>query len=161
MFQYNTPNTSDVRGEVSCETDSDAFQRLENHARQWFISTFSNQNIDQPIELTFPGMSSNNPLYRKARDRVRGLYKQWKNRTLKEAERWSCDWVSFPKNKSFANVTNFKTLKRALNKVFVSSWIECIFPWARRHIAFKECSGGAKVFLKCMIPNLEKIITFF
>jgi hypothetical protein len=151
-----------VSSEVVYDIDSDAFERLENYTRRWFISTFSNQNVEQPIELTFPGMSSNNPAYQKARDRVRGLYKQWKNRTLKEAERWSCDWVSYPEHKKYANQTDFRTLKRALNKAFVINWVEFIFPWARRHIAFNECSNKAKVFLKCTVtPNPKKIIAVF
>jgi len=72
----------DRAGTVGPDTSIDrerAFGKLELYARQWYICTFSNAHVDQPIKMAFPGMSSNEPTYRKAVGRVRQLYKNFKS----------------------------------------------------------------------------------
>ena len=84
--------------------------KLEQYVRQWYICTFSNANIDQPIQMAFPGMSSNNQTYRKAVVRVRQLYKDFKSRTFADADRWFGVWTSFKGHSKYVGITDMLPL---------------------------------------------------
>jgi hypothetical protein len=129
----------------------EAFGKLEQYARQWYICTFSNANIDQPIQMAFPGMSSNNQTYRKAVARVRQLYKNFKSRTLADADRWFGVWTSFKGHSKHIGITDMKSLQLALYEDFDSQYFPSVFSWATRAISFGECSLSGQEFLRCII----------
>jgi hypothetical protein len=133
---------------VTSDVDS-SFQQLEAYARQLYIATFSNHNIEQPVQTAFPGMSANHEVYRKAVQRVRSLYKSYKSRTLQDAEKWFCRWLSGKGNGEYASETKFKVLKEVLNRTFDFEWIPLVFTWARTSIDFEACTPLGRNFLKC------------
>jgi hypothetical protein len=141
------PNVS-----IDCEQ---AFGMLELYTRQWYICTFSNAHIDPPIRMAFPGMSSNEPTYRKAVSRVRQLYKNFKSRTLTDAEKWFGLWTNSKGNGKYLEITDVAKLQLALYKNFEAYDFPSVFSWATRAISFEECSPDGQDFLRCMIFPLS------
>jgi hypothetical protein len=84
------------------ESEREAFVNLDLFARRWFIATLSNKYLDQPVRDTFPEMNSFHPRYKEAKEKVRNLYKTWKNRTLSEAQKWMQHWLQRSENKKYA-----------------------------------------------------------
>ncbi|OJJ78420.1 uncharacterized protein ASPGLDRAFT_62550 [Aspergillus glaucus CBS 516.65] len=57
----------------------DAFLKLDQLARQQFIMSLNNWEVEEPVEHVFPSMSANDAMFRTAVQKVRDLYKTWKN----------------------------------------------------------------------------------
>jgi hypothetical protein len=141
LFECDSPVvTSDM---------SESFRRLESYTRRWYITTFSNQNVEQPIQAAFPYMSPNHAVYRQAVQRVRSLYKSYKSRTLQDAEKWFSRWLAGKGNGNYAAETSFKVLKGRLSGAFQLEWLSQVFTWATSSIDFKACTPRGRRFLKC------------
>src|ERR1700722_18001932 len=130
-------------------SEKEAFSSLEMHARRWFIATLSNKDVDWPIRAAMPDISVEDQIYHDARKRVRDLYKNWKNRTLRNAEEWLTKWVEELDNRDLARETKFDTLRKRVIKVFNEECLFSVFPWAVPSISFSECTHAGKEFLKC------------
>jgi hypothetical protein len=133
-------------------SEKEAFFSLEKHARRWFIATLSNEDVDWPIRAAMPDISVEGRIYHDARKRVRDLYKNWKNRTLQNAEDWFTDWMEQPLNEVYIRETDFDTLRDAVTEAFTEECLFSVFPWAVPSISFSECTHSGKEFLKCMQP---------
>ncbi|KAN0066637.1 hypothetical protein V8E54_013169 [Elaphomyces granulatus] len=147
----------DRAGTVEPNTSIDleqAFGKLELYARQWYICTFSNANIDQPIQMAFPGMSANKPTYRKAVSRVRQLYKNFKSRTLNDAEKWFGLWTNSKENAKYLRIKKATKLQLALFEKFEAHHFPAVFSWATRAISFEECSPNGQDFLRYAFVQL-------
>jgi hypothetical protein len=145
-----SPPVPMATGKDTTTTEKETFSSLEKFARQWFIATFNNQNVDGPIRSAMPGILTGHAIYRDARKRIQDLYKNWKNRTLRNAEEWFTTWMEQPRNRQFAMETKFSTLRNAVMAGYAEESLFYVFPWAVPSISFAECSPSGKAFLKCM-----------
>jgi hypothetical protein len=137
-------------GLVIAVDSEQASEKLELYTRQWYICTFSNENVDQPVRAVFPGMPSNNQIYQNAVTRVRQLYKSFKSRTLADADKWFKIWTNSRENAKYLGITNIKTLQLALYESFEPKFVSFVFSWSKRAISFEACSSNAQEFLQCM-----------
>jgi hypothetical protein len=79
---------------VTSAVDS-SFRQLEAYAQQLYIATFSNHNIEQPVQTAFPGMSANHEVYRKAVQRVTRVIKAGLSRRgemVLSLAKWEGEW---------------------------------------------------------------------
>ncbi|OXV05599.1 hypothetical protein Egran_06635 [Elaphomyces granulatus] len=135
-------------------TDVEGYSRLELATRQWYISSFSNKEVDPPIQAALPALSGNPAEYRRAVARVRDFYKRFKSRTLSDARNWFAKWVALKQNHPYATVTDFKVLKKALNKSFRTKWLPEVFGWASKAIDFNDCTPLGHAFAKYAFVQL-------
>jgi hypothetical protein len=124
--------------------------RADTLARQWFMATLNNKTPDTVVQSAFVGMAHGHATFKHAQQRVRSLFKTWKNRTLNEARKWFADYVTIPSNQHLSDVTDFKLLKKHLNRAFELHWAVRVFPWSYEAIAFGDCTESGKRFVKCM-----------
>ncbi|KAN0067170.1 hypothetical protein V8E54_013164, partial [Elaphomyces granulatus] len=135
-------------------SEKEAFSSIEKHARRWFIATLSNEDVDWPIRAAMPDILVEGRIYHDARKRVRDLYKNWKNRTLQNAEDWFANWMEQPLNEVYIRETDFETLRNAVTEAFTEECLFSVFPWAVPSISFSECTHSGKEFLKYAFVQL-------
>ena len=96
----------------------EALTKANKMAQKWFIASLNNKITSTLVFNYFPRLKVTDPLYKIVANRVCGLFKTWKNRTLSEAASWFNDYTSNPANRHFCDETDFKTLKSYFNQVF-------------------------------------------
>ena len=57
----------------------EAFLKLDKLARHWFIMGLNNWDVEEPVQQTFPLMSTSHTIFSDAVQKVHDLYKTWKN----------------------------------------------------------------------------------
>lgn len=118
-------------------------------ARQSFITYLSNAHIHPPIESVFPGIRPSDELYQKAKKKVMGFYKTWKNWVIKAAETFINNFIDADGQK-LASARTFKRLKAKLHEAYQPHWLESLFKFTSPAIDFDDVSDQGHVFLKCM-----------
>jgi hypothetical protein len=156
FFRYDPRGARTTR--TARVSEKAAYAKLERLARQQFLCSLSNTNVEQPVKATFPFMSPNHRDYQYACRRVRDLYKTWKNRSLKCAEDFFEQWLMVPGNESHRTVTSFQLLKDALLQQYSDSWVLSVFPWAHEAFSVDECSQYGRKFLQCKFTFLNIFI---
>lgn len=129
-----------------------AFLKLDQFARQQFIMSLNNREVEEPVEGAFPSMSANDATFRSAVQKVRDLYKTWKNRTLTEAEGVFRDIVVVAGN-GLSEVRDFKVLGAWLSEHFQEWWLSRVFPWAEEAVRWDECSPNGMRWARCELSS--------
>lgn len=124
--------------------------RVERYARQQFVCTLNNQELEMPVRRAFPGMSPVHPKYKEAINKVRDLYKTWKNRTLTEASN-IFEEIIVPEHGDLTKATKIRQLGDILMKNFRPQWLARVLPWANEVVSLVECENRSLRWLKCML----------
>jgi hypothetical protein len=159
-FRYSSPIAYQPAAKPRELRNKEAFDMLEHHARRQFIASLDNRCLTWPVERTFEGMLPSHPTYTEAVQKVRELYKTWKNRSLELAERHFHTWLlSKPRDEEdWQQCIDFKRLRSVLTEDFDPWWVLIIFPWANVAVSYDDCTKLGKYFLKCKLNILYYII---
>lgn len=128
--------------------EDEAQVQIERYARQQFMCTLNNQDLEMPVHHVFPGMSSTHPKYKEAINKVRDLYKTWKNRTLTEASNFF-EEIIVPDHNKLTHSTTMRELGSILVEHFHPYWLPRVFPWANEVVSLTECQGKTLRWLRC------------
>lgn len=130
--------------------EREAFNKLEQAGRRWFLATLSNRFVEEPLQEAMPNISQDGPIYREGKRRLRTNYKSWKHRTLKDSLEWMRTWLSRPENSKYKATANFACLRMAVSKSYdASSDIKAVFAWAQEAINFEKCSDRGHAWISC------------
>lgn len=77
----------------------------------------NNREVEEPAQRAFPAMSANDTILRNAVQKVRDLYKTWKNRTLSEADSVFRE-IAFAVGDELSMLRDFKALGARLSEHF-------------------------------------------
>lgn len=130
----------------------DGFLKLDQFARQQFIMGLNNREVEEPVQRAFPAMSANDAIFRNTVQKVRNLYKTWKNRTLSEADSVFRD-IAFVVGDELSVLRDFKALGARLSEHFKEWWLSRVFPWAEEAVRWDECSPDGMRWVKCELPT--------
>ena len=106
--------------------EREAFNKLEQARRQWFLATLSNQFVEEPLQEAM-----DDPIHKEGKRRLQKNYKSWKHRTLKNALEWMR--ASRPENSKYNATANFACQRMAVSKSYdISLDTTEVFAWAPR-----------------------------
>lgn len=123
LYMNQQPYTHHFSPSPFDELQEDEAQiRIERFARQQFMCTLNNQELEAPVRRVYPGMSPIHRSYKEAINKVRDLYKTWKNRTLTEASK-IFEEIIIPEYTNLANATKLRHLGDILMNHFCPQWL--------------------------------------
>jgi hypothetical protein len=117
--------------------EREAFNKLEQAGRQWFLATLSNQFVEEPLQEAMPDVSPDDPIHKEGKRRLQKNYKSWKHRTLKDALEWMR--ASRPENSKYNATANFACQRMAYDTSLDTTEV---FAWAQEAICCTDHSAG-------------------
>jgi hypothetical protein len=130
--------------------EREAFNKLEQAGRRWFMATLSNRFIEEPLQEAMPNISQDDPIYREGKRRLRTSYKSWKHRILKDSLEWMRTWLSKLENSKFNATADFAYLRMAVSRSYNASLdVKEVFAWAQEAVNFEQCSDRGHAWICC------------
>jgi hypothetical protein len=93
-------------------TEKEGMCRADTLAHQLFMATLNNRTTEIVVQPALTGIDHKDPTFKLTHQRVRGLFKTWKNRTLNKARKWFDCYILAPSNRHLREETNFKKIKK-------------------------------------------------
>ena len=146
QVQVSTPARKQTKAEDA------AFAELLVLSRRYYLTFLSNNIVDEPVQLIFPGMKTSHPMYKKAVTKVRQCYKNWKVAVIAAAADFVNRWISTAKADKAAKLAalnSHKALRQELLAGFCIEWLEMVFRFAIPVVDFDDVHDEGMKFLKC------------
>ena len=144
------------------KTEAAALSELNLLSRRYFLAFLSNTFTDEPIRAVFPGMKSNNRVYKDAKYRVQRSYKTWKSEVLRWALQWVQRWIKSAPGRSrqdfVRGLSIFAELKGEIRREYEPKWLESVFRFGIEAVDFDTITANGLLFLKCGLGLLLRLL---